>query len=429
MNLIAYLMESRGVVNSAQRLPTIAMRFGLSARRMERALNAYCDTAARYGGAPTLAVTANLLERYPRVFTGLARRGAELAIHGYVHTDYSRLDYAEQRAHVERGLAAFREIGIAVTGTRCPYVRWNAESVRVARDLGLGYSSNRTIAWDVLPDTVAPRAREAYRSGLRLYRSDDAEAVPALPSYVDGLLDLPASLPDDEAMVDRLRLRPEERAATWAAVMRGVHELGEMYVLILHHERLRLCQPALEAVLEEARGLQPAVWLATMAQIAAWWRRRAGVRLHIERLEDGRVRVVRPRDADVTVLARGIEAPGLRPWYGPDRAVDAAEVTFKNAQLPAIGVEDDASGALVRFLEEEGYTVRRDVSGGCALTLRGWQQFEDTDKRTVLRRIEQADGPLVRVWRWPRGARAALSLTGDVDSMTLLDFLRRPLEV
>jgi hypothetical protein len=43
--------------------------------------------------------------------------------------------------------------------------------------------------------------------------------------------------------------------------------------------------------------------------------------------------------------------------------------------------------------------------------------------------VEASKGPLVRLWRWPAGARCALSVTGDVDSMTIVDFLRRPLEV
>jgi hypothetical protein len=61
--------------------------------------------------------------------------------------------------------------------------------------------------------------------------------------------------------------------------------------------------------------------------------------------------------------------------------------------------------------------------------VRGFQEFGETDKRPVIDAIELDPSPIVRLSRWPRGARCALSLTGDVDSMTLLDFVRRPLEV
>ncbi|MEX2159794.1 MAG: polysaccharide deacetylase family protein [Dehalococcoidia bacterium] len=429
MNLIAYLMESRGIMNSAQRLPKIAVRFGISAGRMERALNGYIDTAARYGGTPTLAVTANLLERYPRIFMRVANRGAELAIHGYVHTDYSLLGYDEQHEHIEQGLAMFRALGIPVSGIRHPYVRWNRDSIRVAKDLGLEYSSNRTIAWDVVPRFTPSTAVEAYRNGLRLYRSDDAANVPALPSHVHDILDLPASLPDDEALVDRLRLPRHQRKEVWLDVFRRVYELGEMQVIILHHERFRLCRKALEGVLEEARAQDPPVWIASMSQIAQWWRRRAKNRLHIQRLDDGHARIAAPYDRDITVVTRGVEGYGVRPWYGRDSIMDTGELSLACEKLPIIGITNNASAALERFLEDEGYVVRRGVVDDCAIVLDGWQEFKQTDKREVLRVIDESRAPIVRVWRWPRGTRAAISLTGDVDSMTLLDFLRRPLEV
>jgi len=42
--------------------------------------------------------------------------------------------------------------------------------------------------------------------------------------------------------------------------------------------------------------------------------------------------------------------------------------------------------------------------------------------------IEKAPGPLVRVWRWPDGARSALAATGDIDALTLRDFVVRSWE-
>ena len=77
MNLIAYLLKSRGLVNSMQRLPTIATRFGFSTAKMDRALNGYVDIANAFGTVPTLAVTANLIERHPRVFERLSDQVCE----------------------------------------------------------------------------------------------------------------------------------------------------------------------------------------------------------------------------------------------------------------------------------------------------------------------------------------------------------------
>ena len=398
---------------------------------MDRALNGYVDIANAYGTVPTLAVTANLIERHPRVFERLSQRGAELAIHGWVHTDYRALDADQQRAHIERGLAAFAQRGIPVEGFRCPYVRWNEDSVITAKELGLQYGSNRTVAWDVVPadDGISPRAWEAYRKGLALYGSSEATSMVSLPSFLNGLLDLPASLPDDEALVDRLRATPQRREQIWRSILDEVYSLGEMFVLILHHERLALCKSALEAVLDHTQDRQPHVWLASLAEISAWWQRRANYRLQIDRTAEGTYRVSGPDDPDVAVIARGVDGgAALEPWFGAYQIARAGDFAIRTPKRPAISVDQDASPAMAQFLVDEGYVVEHGASD-CSLHIGGWRSFEDTDKRAVMQEIDVSQAPLVRIWRWPRGARCAMSLTGDVDSMTLVDFIRRPLEV
>jgi hypothetical protein len=86
----------------------------------------------------------------------------------------------------------------------------------------------------------------------------------------------------------------------------------------------------------------------------------------------------------------------------------------------------DAPPALAEFLEGEGFVVR---NGSNAAQFGKWTDFRAEDARAVLREIDESNAPMVRLWRWPHGARCAVSLTGDVDSMSLLDFIRRPMEV
>ena len=153
-------------------------------------------------------MTAVLLERYPEVFQRL-QATVELAVHGYVHTDYSRLDDAAQSEHMERALSAFGSLGLSPEGFRCPYLRWNEDSFHVAGRFGLTYGSNRALAWDAVQPERRWRAQAwaAYQKGLRLYGAGEAaaRAQPAFP-HRRALVDIPASLPDDEAMVDRLGL-------------------------------------------------------------------------------------------------------------------------------------------------------------------------------------------------------------------------------
>jgi hypothetical protein len=48
-----------------------------------------------------------------------------------------------------------------------------------------------------------------------------------------------------------------------------------------------------------------------------------------------------------------------------------------------------------------------------------------TDERPVLDEIEGGTFPLARPGRWPDGARSALSLTGNIDALTIWDYASR----
>jgi len=430
VNILSYLMESRGIMNAAQRLPVIAVRFGVSAGKMERALLDYASTAMEFGATPTLFVTGNLLERYPDAFRTVSAAGVEFGLHGYVHTDYARLPFDRQKQDLARTMAAFERIGIHPAGFRGPYLRWNADSVTAARQLGLEFGSNRGIAWDVLPTTSANHSRrlQAYKKALRLYGALESAQTLSLPATIHGLLDLPASLPDDEAIVDRLRLSRKKRERVWRSLVREAHATGELLVHTLHHERLQLCKPALRGMLEETRSLSPRVWLASLREIAAWWRRRSHNPLTVERQGDGLYTASTPLGDEATILVRNVDAPGARDWHHGWKTI-APGATIRSTSAPWIELPPGASPALVRFLEDEGFVVRAGAGGAGPALLGKWAAFRGEDARAVLQEIDRSNAPIVRLWRWPRGARCAASLTGDVDSMSLLDFIRRPLEV
>ena len=373
MNIVSYLMESRGIMNAAQRLPTIAARFGVSAGKMERALLSYTSIAQAFGATPTLFVTGNLLERYPEAFRKISRAGAEFGLHGYVHTDYAQLPLERQREDLARTLASFQRIGIRAAGFRGPYLRWNADSVTAARQLGLAYGSNRGVAWDVLDAGLNGgdgRRLEAYTKGLRLYGAVDSANMLSLPAFTHGLLDLPASLPDDEAIVDRLRLSPGEREQVWRSVIREVHATGELLVHTLHHERLQLCKSALRAMLQETRSLSPRVWLASLREIASWWRLRSENPINVEDAGHGGYRITTGLGEDATILVRNVEAPGARDWHGGWKSIEPGAIIQAPSQ-PSIGLAPDSPAGLSDFLRDEGFAVRH----------RGTRQLGDLPQR------------------------------------------------
>src|SRR5439155_1296640 len=72
---------------------------------------------------------------------------------------------------------------------------------------------------------------------------------------------------------------------------------------------------------------------------------------------------------------------------------------------------------IARLDELASWWTRR--SGFASTT---WREAE------LLEAIDASGGPLVRLGRWPAGARSALAATGDIDAITLLDFALRSWE-
>jgi hypothetical protein len=431
MNLVKYLSQSRGVGNSARRLGVISRRFGISAARMRGALRELLAVCGEYDVHPTLAVTACLIERNPDFFESLAARGADLAVHGFVHTDHALLDEEAQYEHLTRALASFSRLGMRPKGFRHPYLRFNDGTWRAAARLGFTHASNRSIHWDVVGENVAPEAATAYMKGLALYGSEPASQRMSLPRIVEGnILDIPASLPDDEAVLDRLGLEGRHAGIFWLHTLDRTHELGEAMTLVVHNERVPMTANSLRALLRSARARTPSVWIATLSEINDWWRKRATWHGRVEQLDGCSWRVHPPADPDATVLVRDLNTePGAEPWFGHWRRVAGTRPFIIRSDVAPMLNIDDLPAAARTFIEAEGYSVVKNGSLERALHVRAPENFSPSDERSLSEAIEQADHPLIRLWRWPRGARSALAITSDVDAMSLVDFLRRPLEV
>ena len=127
--------------------------------------------------------------------------------------------------------------------------------------------------------------------------------------------------------------------------------------------------------------------------------------------------------AGVTILARGVEL--LTPaeaWDGIYRRVGCLNFSLRSARRPFVGVSPASSAWLVSFLRQQGYIVEiaeNDLAHDVYLDR---SRFEHKDERALLALIERNSFPLVRLGRWPDGARSALCVTGDIDALTLWDY-------
>ncbi|MDD5369345.1 MAG: polysaccharide deacetylase family protein, partial [Anaerolineaceae bacterium] len=260
--------QGKGFLPMLARGQAIANRYGFTPRKMENAIAAWMNVLSRSACCATMPVTASTLASNPTISKKHSLQRVELAIHGLHHLDYSLLCLEQQLDHLRQAQSIFQRLGIAATGFRCPYLRWNQDTLTALQGTGFTYDSSQAMVWDVANDL----STDAYKRVLDFYRAQPVNSYPALPHWSDGLIRIPYSLPDDEALVDRIHLLdPTAMAEIWLEMMDCAYQGGELFTLGLHPERIHLCQAALQVVLERARTLSPGVWIARLDEIAAWY--------------------------------------------------------------------------------------------------------------------------------------------------------------
>lgn len=384
------------------------------------------------GYLPTLPITAVVLKRHPEMIQDYCRQGIPFDVHGYVHIDYGVVSMEEQVRHFRMATDAFQACGVPFKGFRAPFLRINDQTFPALSEAGFPYDSSCAVHWDVVDSKrFKSEPWSEYGRALYFYQSRPAEDSPVLPRFENDLVEIPVSLPDDEIALERLGIDNEQELGdVWSAIVVKTYEYGELNTIQLHPERIMDCDTALITAVTLAKRYRPPVWIATLEEIANWWRERAGFVFHINERDSGKYKIKAECSGRATVLVKnsGVDVPAEN-WYDGYMAVSDREFTLECPKRPVIGVTPDADDRAIAFLKSEGFVVETgDTSGDYALYFHNLRYFDSRQERVLLARIEHSGVPLLRYWRWPDNSRSALSVTGDVDSITLMDFFQRILE-
>lgn len=442
MNLISFSIRTKGAHNFALRLMTVFTRFGFSETRIRRALHSTAASLRQYKAAPTFFIPAVVLQRHSALIAEIACLGTEIGIHGYVHNDYRTLNKNEQYEQTRRAISVFQSSRISYQGFRNPYLGWTEESLDVFRTLDFAYESNEAVLHDVIDfDALSPLLRSGYEKSLALFQAIPRNAYTLRPHFEGTLVRIPTSIPDDEMLFDRLRItKPEQVGHIWSKIMQRVYELGGIYTLNLHPERGILCKQALDILLSFARSQPLPVWISRLGDIAWWWKERSQFRLNIISLATDCWQVKAMCSERATLLGRSLTVvdEATQAWFGHEMHIHAHCFIVKATSCPAIGLSSHTPPEVADFLQEQGYPVvscSQEDAGLYTLYLDmpeglGTTRAEQLQKRGALvEQIEQLEGPLLHFGCWPDGNRAALGVSGDIDSVTIQDFFLRILEV
>lgn len=424
---------AKGTSLSLRRVVIILHNFGITSKKIEARLNRYLDITGKYGCVPTFPITAVTLNRHPNLIRNLSRRGAEFAVHGYIHADYGAISFQEQKRHFEKAINIFESCQIPFSGFRAPYLRINPGTLEAVVQLKLVYDSSRVVFWDVIDkDKYSRRGWGTYTKLLDFYQAVDAADHFSLPRFENGLVEIPVSIPDDEALVDRLGAKDKQEIGDiWKRILRMTYDRGELFTIQLHHERISFCKDALEAILERARELDPPVWITSLREIAEWWREKSEFTLEVNSHSSGQWTVKANCSSRATVLLRNCLAnKPLVNWAGGYQSIDARDFILTSTSYPVIGVSPNCSQDIISFLRSEGFAVEvADRPENYRIYFDNLKDFSEHNQKQVYEAIEKSDCPLIRYWRWPEKAKSSLAVTGDIDAITLIDFVMRVFEV
>jgi peptidoglycan/xylan/chitin deacetylase (PgdA/CDA1 family) len=416
-------LHVRGLRREVLRFFSIIQAYGITTKKMRRNIRVFEEILDKHSCRAIFPITAMTLKRHSKILQGVHR--IEFAIHGLVHNDYSLLSLSEQTAQIREAIRIFEDAGINPLGFRGPYLGYDENTLLALNDAGLIYDSNDSILWEVI-DAALVKHKDSLNRLFEMYKSKRSEECLSLPYVHNGIVRIPVSLPDDQIITDFLDVKnTEERIAEiWKDILAKSYERGELFTLQLHPERIRRCVSGLDMVLSEARSRNPVIWIAQLREIAEWWKERSKFCMEIkEKNNKYVVNVDCPEDA--TILVKNLETKLARDWYGGYKIMDANAFVVKSRFPPFIGVSPNVPESLVTFLEGEGFYVEESTAKNKFKIYFDFchNDFEEGAKLSMIRKIDGSDAPLVRIWRWPHGARSAISITGDIDAMSIWDYV------
>ena len=423
MKAFLIAVQGKGLQNAFRRLKSIASRYGITPRKMDLALEFFGDLLTQYNAGASFPITASALARNKGVIEKYQAKNIEFAVHGLHHVDHSLLSFNQQISDLTKARQTFGERGIISSGFRSPYLRYHDTTIKAISETGFIYDSSSSLYWDVLDGA----GTESYDNVLEFYGAQPAKLYPALPRLTNGIVQIPYCIPDDESLIERLSFNSmDEMIQPWLKILEATHQSGELFTLGLHPERIYHCEVPLKEVLVKARILFPKVWIARLDEIARWWMKRAKVKPVILSAQPGEFIMKLKRIQGLTVLGRDIEfiSPS-KEWEGSYRVAQGNTIHFRSNVRPFIGISPDSDPGLGKFLHQQGFIIETAQIAHTHAIYLEYPEFSREAEKPLLAELENHQGPLLRFGRWPNESKSALCVTGDIDALTIWDYLLR----
>jgi len=395
-----------GVSSIIRRFSEILSAYGLGEEKFLRKINDYQLILKKHNALASFSVTAIVIPRHPQFFKDLERNGMELTVQAFRHIDYSTTSPEDQEDDMVKAVSVFNEFNLPFSGFRAPYLKYSDGTHTLLKKY-FKYNSGEKFLWDCALNITYPRNSKSFIS---------------VPYYRSGLLEIPVSIPSDIYLLHRCGLTDKEEISRyWINTLNSSNLRGELFTLQLHPENIHKCDKALDDLLAEANHRKPPVWIARLVDVADWWVEREN--FSIERKKGKKIKVSVDCSDDATILVKNLKVTKSQDWFGGEKVVESRNFTVN--KNPAIGVSPNANPLLKDFLKTEGFIVEESTSRKDFSIYYDQEEFTEYDKLNILTDIESSGKPYARLWRWPKKARSVLSISGDIDCVTLKDYFMR----
>lgn len=146
------------------------------------------DSLDANGATVTFFLRGDHAEEHPALVRRMAKAGHEVGSHTYSHPELTRLDAAQQRSQIERGVQAITDAGVTPTLFRPPYGAYDATTKRYAgAPLVLWGVDTRDWKTRSTETTVTTVLNEAHAGSIVLMHDTHPTTVAAVPRIVAGL--------------------------------------------------------------------------------------------------------------------------------------------------------------------------------------------------------------------------------------------------
>ena len=409
MNLFVHSIKTKGLKNFIMRFLSIYNRFGVSPKKYIKNFEKFIELQNEFNFKTTFPITASVYEKHKEKLKPF-KDTFKFMLHGLYHIDYTKIKKETIKQHLQKGSSILKNyLNYNEIGFRAPYLRYNETVKSALIESSIKFESSISI---LIEDIIKIDSKNKKIIN-RLYNPKKYKAYPSLPIYYENIIELPVILPDDEILIDRLNIKNEKIILKILInILETIIKNEEMYIMQIHPERINFMFEAIKTLLEKSK--KENIWITNLYEIYEWVKKTPTLKeINIQ---------------NKTIALENIQSRKITP-LNTEINLKNNSITYKSEILPIIYMETNQNNTIKNLLKFDGFIITEDnsIKDKCSICIskNEIERINISQYRNFTYKLQKTNKPLIKMSRWPDGKKAAFSLSGDIDALTIQDFFLR----